>query len=115
MPESNCAEFLLTNRGWSGLILTGMYQWHKPLSLGEIENLSWFFGGGLHVGYWVSGSVYGSDLALGVDAIAGVEYDLERLIELPVSVSLDYKPGFDIFGKWAGTFGDVALFVRYVF
>jgi hypothetical protein len=115
LSESNAAELLLTMRG-SGIILTGMYQWHKPLSIGEIEGLSWFFGGGLHVGYYSLGSwLGGTDLALGLDAIAGVEYDLEPLVNFPLSVSLDYKPGFDIFGGWAGTFADIALSARYAF
>jgi len=115
LSESNCVEALLGTRGFSGLIVTGMYQWHKPLSIGEIEELSWFFGGGVHVGYWTAGSIYGSDLALGIDGIVGVEYDLEPLISFPLSASLDYKPGFDIFGRWAGSFGDIALSVRYQF
>ena len=45
LSESNAAELLFTMRG-SGIIVTGMYQWHKPLSIGEVEGLTWYFGGG---------------------------------------------------------------------
>ena len=114
LSESKNIEALIAFRG-SGLILTGMYQWQKPLSIGEVEELSWYFGGGLHLGYWSAGSLWGSDLALGLDLIAGVEYDLEPLINFPLSASLDYKPAFDIFGGWAGSFGDVAISLRYAF
>jgi hypothetical protein len=113
--EDNAIEALITMRG-SGIIITGMYQWHKPLNIGEVEGLSWFFGGGVHVGYYSLGSwVARNDLSLGLDAIAGVEYDLEPLISFPLTVSLDYKPGFDILGGWAGSFADIALSVRYAF
>ncbi|MDD3716303.1 MAG: hypothetical protein PHT46_04265, partial [Candidatus Marinimicrobia bacterium] len=53
--------------------------------------------------------------ALGIDGIAGVEYDFESLINLPVKLSLDYKPAFDIIGGWAGSFGDIAFTARYSF
>lgn len=113
--ENNAIEALLTFRG-SGLILTGLYEWHKPLQIGELEGLTWYFGAGAHLGFWTLGSVWGSsDLALGIDGIVGVEYDLEQHINFPLSVSLDYKPGFDILGGWAGNFGDVAFSVRYAF
>ncbi|MBN2780535.1 MAG: hypothetical protein JXR21_01060 [Candidatus Marinimicrobia bacterium] len=108
--ESNKIEALVTFR--SGIIVTGMYQWHKPLQLGEIENLSWFFGGGAHIGisaWWTSA------FALGLDAIVGVEYDLETLLSFPLKISLDYKPAFDIIGGWAGSLGDVAFSIRYTF
>lgn len=112
--ENNAIEALLTFRG-SGLILTGLYEWHKPLEIGELEGLTWYFGGGVHVGYYSSGSLWGSDLALGLDGVVGLEYDLEQHINFPLSISLDYKPGFDLIGKWAGNFGDAALAVRWSF
>ncbi len=110
LSEGNSVEALLTTN--RGLIVSGLYEFHKPLSIGEIENLSWFFGGGLHAGFstWWTAS-----LALGLDAIVGVEYDLEPLISFPITVSLDYKPSFDILGGWADTFFDTALSIRYSF
>jgi hypothetical protein len=106
----NALEALLTYN--AGLIVTGMYQWHKPLEIGEIEGLSWYFGGGAHVGiswFWTKA------FALGLDGIVGVEYDLEGLINFPLRISLDYKPAFDIIGGWAGHFGDAAFTLRYAF
>lgn len=110
MSEANSIEALVTfNRG---IIITGLYEWHKPLQIGELEGLSWYFGGGVHVGL---SSWWFNSFALGIDGIVGVEYDLEQHINFPISVSLDYKPGFDIIGGWAGSFGDVAFSVRYTF
>ncbi|MFA5435049.1 MAG: hypothetical protein WC372_03305 [Candidatus Neomarinimicrobiota bacterium] len=108
--KGNAVEALLTYR--LGIIVTGMYQWHKPLAIGEIEGLSWYFGGGAHVGisWWWTNA-----FALGIDGIAGVEYDFESLINLPVKLSLDYKPAFDIIGGWAGSFVDIAFTARYSF
>ncbi|MCK5817280.1 MAG: hypothetical protein KAH15_04680 [Candidatus Marinimicrobia bacterium] len=114
LSEGNSAEVLLTYH--RGIILTGLYEWHKPLQIGEVEGLSWFFGGGLHVGYWVNGSIWDRhDIALGLAGIVGVEYDLEPLINFPISVSLDYKPGFDILGGWTDSWSDAAFSVRYAF
>ena len=113
--NNNAIEAFVTLRS-SGIILTGLYEWHKPLEIGELEGLTWYFGGGAHLGYYSLGDwVARNDLALGLDGIVGIEYDLEQHINFPLTVSLDYKPGFDIFGGWAGTFADIAFSVRYAF
>ncbi|MEA2076782.1 MAG: hypothetical protein U9O95_02050 [Candidatus Marinimicrobia bacterium] len=114
LSEGNAAEVLLTYH--KGIILTGLYEWHKPLQIGEVEGLSWFFGGGIHVGYWASGSFWDrNDIALGVAGIVGVEYDLKPLINFPITASLDYKPGIDILGGWTDSWGDAAISIRYAF
>jgi hypothetical protein len=114
LSESNSIEAqILYHRG---IILSGLYEWHKPLSIGEVEGLSWYFGGGVYVGYWGSGGFWDrNDIALGVSGIVGVEYDLEPLINFPLSASLDYKPGIDILGGWTDSWGDIAVSVRYAF
>lgn len=113
--DNNAIEALITMRS-SGIILTGLYEWHKPLQIGELEGLTWYFGGGAHVGYYSLGDWFArNDFALGIDGIVGVEYDLEQHINFPITVSLDYKPGFDLIGGWAGTFADFAFSVRYAF
>lgn len=108
--EDNAVEAILSYR--SGIIVTGLYEWHKPLEVGELEGLTWYFGGGAHIGL---STWWSKKLALGLDGVVGVEYDLEQHINFPLSVSLDYKPSFDLIGNWVGTFGDVAFSVRYTF
>jgi len=111
MSESSGIEAII---GWrnSGLLITGLYEFHKPLQIGEIEGLSWYFGGGLHVGYsaWWTAS-----LTLGLDAIVGIGYDLEPLINFPLSVTWDYKPALSFLGTWGTSWFDSAISVRYAF
>ena len=79
LSESSKIEVVVSTPGFRGAILTGMYQIHKPI--GETNDLSWYFGGGLHMGYWKSApgtwSVslsrwLSNDFAMGLDAIAGI-------------------------------------------
>ncbi len=108
--ENNAIEATLGYN--NGLIVTGVYEWHKPLKLGELEGLSWYYGGGAHLGI---SSWWAAALALGIDGVIGVEYDLKQHINLPLSVSLDWKPGLDILGGWAGHLGNTGLAVRWTF
>jgi hypothetical protein len=120
VSEGSKVEVVVSTPGFRGVILTGMYQWHK--SIGEAQDLSWYFGGGLHMGYWTGASSrwngttwVNRDFALGLDAIVGIQYDMENLIDFPLSVSLDYKPSYDIISYWSFNLGDVALSLRYSF
>ncbi|MCF7833130.1 MAG: hypothetical protein K9N05_06110 [Candidatus Marinimicrobia bacterium] len=111
MSESNAIEAIV---GWrnAGLVITGLYEFHKPLKIGEVEGLSWFFGGGAHVGFtawWTTA------LTLGIDGIIGVGYDLEPLINFPLSVTLDYKPALSFIGTWGTSWGDAAFSIRYTY
>ncbi|MDD3095657.1 MAG: hypothetical protein WC372_03315 [Candidatus Neomarinimicrobiota bacterium] len=45
LSEKNAIEAIISTPGFKGIVFTGLYQWHKPV--GKIENLSWYFGGGL--------------------------------------------------------------------
>lgn len=102
---------LVSNVNSVGFLATGLYEIHKPV--GEVENLTWFFGGGAHVGLGLT--VVGSPFALGLDGIVGIEYSFESLIKLPLSLSFDYKPGFDILGGWTNAWFDTAFTLRYSF
>jgi hypothetical protein len=111
MSESSSIEAII---GWRnlGLVVSGLYEFHKPLAIGNVEGLSWYFGGGAHIGisgWWTAA------LTLGIDAIVGVGYDLEPLINFPISVTLDYKPALSFLGSWGTSWGDLAFSVRYSF
>lgn len=111
MSEGSAIEAIIGYRNL-GLVVTGLYEFHKPLQIGEIEGLSWFFGGGAHVGisgWWTAA------FTLGIDGIVGLEYDLEPLINFPISVTLDYKPALSFIGTWGTSWADMAFSVRYSF
>jgi hypothetical protein len=122
LSESSNIEALFTFRS-TGMILTGMYQFGKPLNIFNIEGLRWYVGGGIHAGWWAAGSsfwiaslsTWDTDVSVGIDLIAGLEYSLEPWINFPLSLSIDYKPGINFFGQWAGTLADFSFSLRYTF
>lgn len=131
IKESAAIEVLLS-RGWryGGFRVTGLYEIQKPLP--GIENLDWFFGGGVHIGFY-DGTYYGyygyygtgyydkhgnwhptgyrdRYTTIGIDGILGLEY---QFTEVPITLSLDIKPYFDFYGR-GNHYGDGALSIRYV-
>ena len=115
--KSNTAiEGILTTRG-RGMNITGLYEWHSPL--GEVENFYWYIGVGGHIGFWDDDSYLNRNhddftdgyTTIGLDGILGMEYTFN---EIPLNLSLDWKPTFNIF-KYSGFWGDeLAISVRYV-
>jgi len=90
--------------------LTGIHQWVFDLS--SLSNgFNWYVGLGPQLGIWDNGN-NNSDFGLGVAAQIGLEYNFN----IPLQLSLDYRPGWMIIpngagGKWDG----VALGIRYRF
>lgn len=111
MNEGKAMEFILGVSNANLINVTALYEWHKPLQIGEVEGLTWFYGAGLHVGFLIT-----PIFNIGIDGIIGVEYDFEPMLEFPMSISLDYKPAINLLG---GTFisdlGDAALTVHFDF
>lgn len=93
--------------GTSLITITGLYEFHKPLKIGELEGFSWYWGFGAHVGL--------IGLNLGIDGIIGLEYDFEPLINFPLSVSTDWKPAINFLGWVTNNLGDASLTFRYHF
>ncbi len=81
--------------------LTGLYEHH--FFVNYQTNL--FAGGGLTLG--ANKDIF----RVHAEAIVGVEYVIERF---PMSLSLDYKPAFNIFDS-RFYFDEFALSIRYVF
>jgi hypothetical protein len=121
LKEGRYGEGLLMWR-WGGFEVTGLYEVHKA-QLAEVDRLNWYFGGGAHVGfyrpYWGRGYGWGNpwagarpahEISLGVDGILGIEYNIE---ELPLNISIDWKPGFNIIGSSWGVWDNGAVSVRY--
>jgi hypothetical protein len=72
-----------------GLALCGLYEIHKPL---VAENLNWFIGFGGYVGFSKKNSYIGGA------GIVGLSYDFNSQ-NLPLNISLDWKPELNIIEK----------------
>ena len=65
--------------------LGGLFEIYEPL--GSVPNLTWFYGGGGYVGFQY-GATY-----LGPTGVVGLDYKFQNV---PLNLSLDWKPELDI-------------------
>ena len=108
----NAIEGIVSFR-WEGFIITGLYEWQKPIN--EFAGLDWYIGGGAHIGFWDSNRYYWRSETSGVfglDFTIGLEY---TFADAPFSIGLDWKPAFNLIGDthWWGD--GLGLSVRYNF
>ncbi|GJM61612.1 hypothetical protein [Persicobacter diffluens] len=103
-PQS--VEGLLQFKG-GATIVTGLYRYNFGLISPEVPGLSWYAGAGAHTKI-INGAT------VGIDGIIGLQYDFD---EIPLNISMDWKPAFDIFGPGGGDFhaDDIAISVRFKF
>lgn len=102
-------------RGFNGTLL-----YEKHYSFFDLPYTMWYFGGGGHVGFYQGydnhpflddGERDGSFVAVGLDGILGLEVTLNQV---PLNISLDWKPVIQLVG-WSGFAPDGgALSIRYV-
>jgi hypothetical protein len=82
----------------------------------SVNNLQWYYGGGLGAFIWSYDDLYYSrrdnNVGIGISGVIGTEYTFE---DLPLAVSLDWAPTFIVSGIGSG-FGSGygALSVRYI-
>ncbi len=104
-------EGILASDNWGhGLRLTGLYYWQKPVIA---DGFNLYYGLGATLGMYGEKDML---LSLGVDGIVGLEYSFKQKFNVPISLSLDWKPTFylinpDMNFYWKG----LALSVRYIF
>jgi hypothetical protein len=104
---------------WRGMLFTGLYEKNFPV-IKQVEGFNLYVGGGAHVGFWNSYKVHPwyeendarNHVALGVDGILGLEYTFK---EVPLNLSLDWKPMLNFIDYATFWGGDVGLSVRYAF
>ena len=114
LSQNTAVEGLFDSR-WHGFNLTGLYEIHNQAF--NTERLNWFYGVGAHIGFYDTqyknwGSNTGKYTIIGVDGILGLEYNFK---ELPINLSIDWKPTFNLSG-YSGFWGDGgALSIRYIF
>jgi hypothetical protein len=94
-----------------GATLTVLAEYHFYFK--EIDNFSFFVGGGLHSGFWQEQGASSGYALLGIDAIVGIEY---LFPELPLAVQVDLKPNID-FWEFIGWFPQeiFSISLRYSF
>jgi hypothetical protein len=111
--------------GYRTFLLTGLYEKHESIT--GSPGLSWFYGGGGHLGffqdngylYWVrrDGRVLYAEqvgetaTVFGIDGILGLDYKFNGA---PINIGLDIKPFIDFFNG-SYVYFDGALNVRYTF
>lgn len=114
LSQRSAVEGLLSTR-WRGFEITGLYEVHNQAF--EVDRLNWYFGGGAHIGFWNGDNTNWGDTGtnytlIGIDGILGIEYNIS---EVPINISLDWKPSFNLTG-YSGFWGDGgALSIRYIF
>ncbi|MGM0566994.1 MAG: hypothetical protein ACQESX_09590 [Bacteroidota bacterium] len=102
---------------WNGFMVTGLYEITQPID-SNAPGLDWYYGFGAHVGFyddnengpWDEGDFDGP--MIGADGILGMEYTFG---EVPVNLSLDWKPAINLFGYDGFWSDNVALSIRYTF
>jgi hypothetical protein len=98
-----------------GFRLTGLYELHNDIT--SIEGLKWYIGGGAHVGIWsdtwkTKYPTRNGGLAIGVDGVIGLDYKIQGV---PLNLSFDWQPSFNLIGYnyFEGGWGGLGL--RYTF
>jgi hypothetical protein len=117
--SSNAALEGILSFGGHTFLITGLYEKHQEFP--NAEGLTWFYGGGAHIGfinsnygyydyyyhghgkYNVNEDNYDARFLLGADFIIGLDYKIKNA---PIDLSLDVKPMLDIipgfYGYWEG-------------
>jgi len=114
--DNTALEGILSTR-WSGFEITGLYEIHNQAF--DVDRLNWYYGFGAHVGLYDGDKTYSSwgnegetYTVIGVDGIIGMEYNFT---EVPINISIDWKPTLNLIG-FTGFWADgIALSIRYIF
>lgn len=103
----NALEGVLSIPYRGGFNVLGMYERNIPVIA---PGFNFYYGGGAHLGSWKRD--HKSEFVLGVDGIVGLEY---KISEVPLAISLDYKPALNIISHTRFYLGDVALGIKVTF
>jgi len=108
----------------NGVRLHGMMEFHRHNLFLFTDQLTLFYGAGIHGGYetWDKKHIHNNTswyenrtaFVMGLDGVAGIEY---TFLETPLSVGMESKPYLDIFGRNMFHFEafDFAFTVKYLF
>ena len=115
MTQKKSVEGIVYTR-WRGINITGLYEIHAPAF--KTAGWRWYYGIGGHIGVWRDGPRYGNPwfdgpgpyTVLGADGILGLEYTFK---EIPLNLSLDWKPAINLIGYQGLWLDDVAVTARF--
>lgn len=96
-----------SNNEFNNTKLTGLYQWVWTLE----NNFNWYVGVGGGLGTWKDKATSTSDTFIFGSGNIGVEYHFD----IPLMVSLDYRPEVGFTDVYDGINSDFALSIRYKF
>lgn len=113
--QSDAFELMAGSR-WNGFQLTALYERHQ--SINKINAFKFYYGAGAHFGVWDDYDNHPwfdrrddpNQLVIGVDGILGLEYAFK---EVPLALSLDWKPEFNLIGYNGVWAGDGGLSIKY--
>ena len=102
-------EAILTTR-WGGINITALAEISQNLH--DTPGLAWYYGFGANIGFWEDPDEQPkeTDLFIGIDGIVGMEYTFETI---PINLSIDWKPYFNIITHPGFIAEEFALSVRY--
>jgi len=103
LNETNAVEGIVGIAN-SGLGLCGLYEWYHPIE--SVAHLKWFIGAGGYASFRRSTS------AIGAAGIIGLDYKFE---EVPLNLSLDWKPELNLITNVGFNGNTVGVAIRYVF
>ncbi len=101
MNQQNALEGLVSFGSRFGI--GGLYEFHKPTTA---TGLNWFFGGGAYIGFQDSNTYFGPT------GIIGLDY---KFTNVPLNLSLDWKPELDIIPSINFVPDAFALSARFTF
>ncbi|MCL2739110.1 MAG: hypothetical protein FWE30_06655 [Bacteroidales bacterium] len=104
----NKMEGILAVPYWHGVNFTGLYQRYIP-----VEAFHIYCGVGGHIGNWkhTSNDISKNYFFLGLDCMVGIEFSL--LKSVPLSLSIDYKPSYNLTGHAGFSFTGGGIGLRY--
>jgi hypothetical protein len=100
---------------WSfGFRLTGLAAYHGPIK--GAPGLRWYAGGGAHIGKWNTAweslNPNYTSTSYGIDGVLGLDYKFK---DLPLNLSLDWQPSYNLGGYNYLEAGWGGLAIRYTF
>ncbi|AOW21763.1 hypothetical protein [Urechidicola croceus] len=110
LNETNRLEVdlgLRNNSNRTAYKLTGIYQWVWELG----DGFNWYAGAGGGLGSWKNKDIDESETLLFAAGNIGIEFNLD----IPLLISLDYRPEIGFNDIYDGLNSDIALALRYQF
>lgn len=102
LNETNAVEGIVGIS--NGIGLCALYEWHHPIE--AVDHLHWFVGAGGYAAFRYSSSF------IGAAGIAGLDYKFDQI---PLNISIDWKPELNIITNVAFEGSAVGVSARFTF